>query len=172
MELTLLAIAVRHRYIRSTTIIPVSYIMQAYTFFYMNESRPILSSYKTVLKLVVKLFEKFYACTESESSLPCPQEPATGSWARWTQYTPSHPTYSISMLILSSPCPSSGPFPLGSPCVLHVPLISSSCNPVALGGLVVSALATGPKVRGFKPGRGRWILRVIKSVAPLPLERK
>jgi hypothetical protein len=26
---------------------------------------------------------------------------------------------------------------------------------VALGGLVVSVLATGPKVRGFKPGRGR-----------------
>jgi hypothetical protein len=33
---------------------------------------------------------------------------------------------------------------------------------VALGGPVVSVLATGPKVRGFKPGRGRWILRVIK----------
>jgi hypothetical protein len=30
---------------------------------------------------------------------------------------------------------------------------------------VVSVLATGPKVRGFKPGRGRWILMVIKSVA-------
>jgi hypothetical protein len=30
---------------------------------------------------------------------------------------------------------------------------------------VVSVLATGPKVRGFKPGRGRWILRVIKSAA-------
>jgi hypothetical protein len=28
---------------------------------------------------------------------------------------------------------------------------------VALGGLVVSVLDTGPKVRGFKPGRGRWI---------------
>jgi hypothetical protein len=35
---------------------------------------------------------------------------------------------------------------------------------------VVSVLATGPKVRGFKPGRGRWILRVIKSVARLPSE--
>jgi hypothetical protein len=33
---------------------------------------------------------------------------------------------------------------------------------VALGGLVVSVLATGPKVRGFDPDRGRWILRVIK----------
>jgi hypothetical protein len=43
---------------------------------------------------------------------------------------------------------------------------------VALGGLVVSVLATGPKVRGFKPGRGRWILRVIKSVSRLPSEGK
>jgi hypothetical protein len=39
-------------------------------------------------------------------------------------------------------------------------------------GLVVSVLATGPKVHGFKPGRGRWILRVIKSVARLPSEWK
>jgi hypothetical protein len=43
---------------------------------------------------------------------------------------------------------------------------------VALGGLVASVLATGPKVRGFKQGRGRWILRVIKSVALLPSEGK
>jgi hypothetical protein len=43
---------------------------------------------------------------------------------------------------------------------------------VALGGLVVSMLATGPNVRGFKPGRGRWILRVIKSAARLPSEGK
>jgi hypothetical protein len=43
---------------------------------------------------------------------------------------------------------------------------------VALGGIVVSVLATGPKVRGFKPGRGRWILRVMKSVARLPSEGK
>jgi hypothetical protein len=43
---------------------------------------------------------------------------------------------------------------------------------VALGGLVVSVLATGPKVRGFKPGRGRWILRVMKSVARLSSEGK
>jgi hypothetical protein len=41
---------------------------------------------------------------------------------------------------------------------------------VSLGGLVISVLATGPKVRGFKPGRGRWILRVIKFVARLPSE--
>jgi hypothetical protein len=37
---------------------------------------------------------------------------------------------------------------------------------------VVSVFATGPKVRGSKPGRGRWILRVIKSVARLPSEGK
>jgi hypothetical protein len=37
---------------------------------------------------------------------------------------------------------------------------------------VVSVLATGPKVRRFKPGRGRWIFRVIKSVARLPSEGK
>jgi hypothetical protein len=41
-----------------------------------------------------------------------------------------------------------------------------------LCGLVVSVLATGPKVRGFKPGRGPWISRVIKSVARLPSEGK
>jgi hypothetical protein len=34
---------------------------------------------------------------------------------------------------------------------------------VALGGLVVSVLATGPKVRGFNPGRGRWILKGDKK---------
>jgi hypothetical protein len=43
---------------------------------------------------------------------------------------------------------------------------------VALGGLVVSVLATGPKVCGFKPGRGRWMLKVIKSAARLPSEGK
>jgi hypothetical protein len=37
---------------------------------------------------------------------------------------------------------------------------------------VISVLATGPKVRGFKSGRGRWILRVIKSVARLLSEGK
>jgi hypothetical protein len=40
------------------------------------------------------------------------------------------------------------------------------------GSLVVSVLATGPMVRGFQPGRGRWILRVIKFVARLPSEGK
>jgi hypothetical protein len=30
---------------------------------------------------------------------------------------------------------------------------------VALGCLVVTVLATRPKVCGFKPGRGQWILK-------------
>jgi hypothetical protein len=30
---------------------------------------------------------------------------------------------------------------------------------VALGVIIVSVLATGPKVRGFKPGQGRWIFK-------------
>jgi hypothetical protein len=34
---------------------------------------------------------------------------------------------------------------------------------VDLGGLVVSVLATGPKVRGFDPDRGRWILKGDKN---------
>ena len=34
---------------------------------------------------------------------------------------------------------------------------------VALGGPVVSVLATGPKVRGFNPGRGRWIFKGDKN---------
>jgi hypothetical protein len=62
------------------------------------------------------------------------------------------------------------------PAVFLVPFLISLReileNTVALGGLVVSVLATGPKVRGFKPNRGRWILRVIKSVARLPSEEK
>jgi hypothetical protein len=43
---------------------------------------------------------------------------------------------------------------------------------VSLGDLVVSVLATGPKVRGFKPGRVLWILRAIKSAARLASEGK
>jgi hypothetical protein len=34
---------------------------------------------------------------------------------------------------------------------------------VALGGLVVSVLATGSKVRGFDPDRGRWIFKGDKN---------
>jgi hypothetical protein len=33
---------------------------------------------------------------------------------------------------------------------------------VALGGLVVSVLAIGLKIHGFRPGRGRWNFRAIK----------
>jgi hypothetical protein len=31
-----------------------------------------------------------------------------------------------------------------------------------LGGLMIIGLAIEPKVRGFKPGRERWILRMIE----------
>jgi hypothetical protein len=48
----------------------------------------------------------------------------------------------------------------------------SVCVCIALGGLLVSVLATGRKVRGFKLGRGRRILRVIKSAARLPSDGK
>jgi hypothetical protein len=51
-------------------------------------------------------------------------------------------------------------------------LLFYNLDDVALGGVVVSVLATVPKVRGFKPGLVRWILRVIKSVARLPSEGK
>jgi hypothetical protein len=34
---------------------------------------------------------------------------------------------------------------------------------VDLGGLVVSVIATGPKVRGFDPDRGRWIFKGDKN---------
>jgi hypothetical protein len=34
---------------------------------------------------------------------------------------------------------------------------------VDLGGLVVSVLTTGPKVRGFDPDRGRWIFKGDKN---------
>jgi hypothetical protein len=36
-------------------------------------------------------------------------------------------------------------------------------NAIALGGLVVSVLATGPKDRGFDPDRGRWIFKGDKN---------
>jgi hypothetical protein len=34
---------------------------------------------------------------------------------------------------------------------------------VARGGLLVFVLATGPKVRGFKPGRGQWTFKEDKN---------
>jgi hypothetical protein len=36
-------------------------------------------------------------------------------------------------------------------------------HPVVLGGVVVSVFATGPKFRGFDPGRGRWIFKGDKN---------
>jgi hypothetical protein len=39
----------------------------------------------------------------------------------------------------------------------------ANCQVVDLGGLVVSVLATGPKVRGFDPDRGRWIFKGDKN---------
>jgi hypothetical protein len=37
--------------------------------------------------------------------------------------------------------------------------VDTSVSEVFLGGLVVSVLSIGPKVRGFKPGRGLWIFK-------------
>jgi hypothetical protein len=44
--------------------------------------------------------------------------------------------------------------------------LNRSSNPgvVALGGLVISVLPIRCKVRGFKPGRGRWILKGNKNL--------
>jgi hypothetical protein len=67
---------------------------------------------------------------------------------------------------------SSPPYVLHPSQLILVDFITLIIFGVALGGVVVSVLVTGPKVRGFKTGRGRWILRVIKSVARLPSEGK
>jgi hypothetical protein len=42
-----------------------------------------------------------------------------------------------------------------------------------LGSVVVSVLAIGPKVCGFEPGRGQWIVNDDKNPQhAIPLERK
>jgi hypothetical protein len=41
-----------------------------------------------------------------------------------------------------------------------------------LSGVVVTVLATGPKVREFEPSQGDGFLRVIKSTAHLSLDGK
>jgi hypothetical protein len=41
-----------------------------------------------------------------------------------------------------------------------------------LGGVMVSVLAIGPKVRGFKLGQGYGFLRAIKSAEHVPSEGK
>ena len=51
----------------------------------------------------------------------------------------------------------------------------SNINPRdnGFGGLVVSMLASGTRIRGFTPGRSRWIFRVSeKSSTCLPSEGK
>jgi hypothetical protein len=53
---------------------------------------------------------------------------------------------------------------------LHSPVSSSFSG---IGGLVVNMLASGTRVRGFKPGRSRWIFQASeKSSACLPSEGK
>jgi hypothetical protein len=47
-----------------------------------------------------------------------------------------------------------------------------TCSLPGFGGLGVSVLAFGTQVRGFKPGRGRRILRAKKSSARLPSKGK
>jgi hypothetical protein len=42
---------------------------------------------------------------------------------------------------------------------------------VVLGGVIASVLATGPKVRGFKPGRRRWIFKDDKKLQHAFLRR-
>jgi hypothetical protein len=42
---------------------------------------------------------------------------------------------------------------------------------IFLGGLVVSVLAIEPKVRGFKPDRGRWIFKGDKNTQHAFLQR-
>jgi hypothetical protein len=46
---------------------------------------------------------------------------------------------------------------------LHIKNYHNHLLYVALGGLVVSVLATGPKVRGFDRDRGRWIFKGDKN---------
>jgi len=60
-------------------------------------------------------------------------------------------------------------------CLLNVnfPYIyETSITESGFGGLGVSVLAFGTRVRGFKPGRSRRIFRAKKSPARLPSEGK
>jgi hypothetical protein len=43
---------------------------------------------------------------------------------------------------------------------------------VALSGLVVSVLATGPKVCRFKPSQGQWIFNITKTLQHNILQRE
>jgi hypothetical protein len=55
--------------------------------------------------------------------------------------------------------------------VMFLDLITVIVFGVDLGGLVVSVLATGPKVRGFDPDRGRWIFKGDKNLEHHFLQR-
>ena len=56
-------------------------------------------------------------------------------------------------------------------CVFHSH--ASNCLLEGFGGLVVSILATGTRVRGFKPDQSRWIFQASgKSSVCLPSEGK
>jgi hypothetical protein len=50
----------------------------------------------------------------------------------------------------------------------HMDLPISLCDvyvkQIVLSGLLVIVLATGPKVRGFKPNRGQWIFKGDKNL--------
>jgi hypothetical protein len=50
-------------------------------------------------------------------------------------------------------------------------IVGITTKRVALGGLVVSVLATGPEVRGFDLDRGRWIFKGDKNPEHLFLRR-
>jgi hypothetical protein len=43
-----------------------------------------------------------------------------------------------------------------------------SLNHSGFGGLVVSMLASGTRVRWFKPGRSRWIFSVHEKILSMP----
>jgi hypothetical protein len=47
-------------------------------------------------------------------------------------------------------------------CMYVEVLVSLCAEQVFLGGVMASVLETGPKVRGFKPGRGDEFLRAIQ----------
>jgi hypothetical protein len=56
-----------------------------------------------------------------------------------------------------------GAFPVICHLVVEIRLYAISMYIISrLGGVMVSVLATGPMVRGFKPGRGDGFLRAIK----------
>jgi hypothetical protein len=45
---------------------------------------------------------------------------------------------------------------------VHLRFLINSVKKIAFGGIIINMLGIRPKVRVFKPGRGRWILKQIK----------